>query len=171
MYKDLNRTPIPTFWLRMGAKLWNRALSRPQGDLLHTVVLENARMAFDLALPLSARRRMWSSSFARCMDELGIAWKDAQGVPQKVDLPCLEHRMAERWQQKEWGHIDDIGAAWALQPCAVRAAPEAFTRGFKLYTYANWFAPDDWVRGESWTRHLTRRDHVRVMAQFRLGSH
>jgi hypothetical protein len=43
MFRDLNRTPTPMFWLRMGAKLWNRALSRPQGDLLHTAVLENAR--------------------------------------------------------------------------------------------------------------------------------
>ena len=171
IYKDLNRTPTPMFWLRMGAKLWNRALSRPQGDLLHTAVLENARMAHDPALHLEDRDRLWSSGFTQSMDELGIAWKDAQGAPQKVDLPALEHRMAERWQQREWGHIDDTGAAWALQPCAVRAAPEAFTKGFKLYTYANWFAPDNWVRGESWTRHLTRRDHVRIMAQFRLGSH
>ena len=171
MYKDLNRTPTPMFWLRMGAKLWNRALSRPQGDLLHTAVLENARMASAPELQPEDRDRLWSSGFTRCMDELGIAWRDAEGAPQKVDLPALVHRMAERWQHREWGHIDDTGEAWALQPCAVRAAPEAFTRGFKLYTYANWFAPDAWVRGESWTRHLTRRDHVRVMAQFRLGSH
>ena len=171
MFRDLNRTPIPMFWLRMGAKLWNRALSRPQGDLLHTAVLENARMAYDPALPLSGRRRMWSSSFTHCMDELGIAWRDAQGAPQKVDVPGIEHRMAERWQQREWGRTDDLGAAWALQPCTVRAAPDSFSAGFKLYTYAAWFAPDAWVRGESWTRHLTRRDHVRVMAQFRLGSH
>ena len=128
-------------------------------------------MAYDPDLPLGARRRMWSSGFTHCLDELGIAWRDAEGAPQKVDLPALVHRMAERWQQKEWGHIDDIGEAWALQPCVVRAAPASFSAGFKLYTYANWFAPDEWVRGESWTRHLTRRDHVRVMAQFRLGSH
>ena len=38
IYKDLNRAPVPIFWLRMGAKLWNRALSWPQGDLLHTAV-------------------------------------------------------------------------------------------------------------------------------------
>ena len=171
MYKDLNRAPVPIFWLRMGAKLWNRALSRPQGDLLHTAVLENARMAQDPSLTPAARRRLWSSGFMRCMDELGIPWKDAQGAMQQIHLPDLEHRAHERWQQHEWGHIEDLGGAWALDPCAVRAAPEGFSRGFKLYTYANWFAPESWVRGESWTRHLTRRDHVRVMAQFRMGSH
>ena len=128
-------------------------------------------MASDASLPVSARRRFWAFSFTRCMDELGIAWKDAQGALQKVDLAGLEHRMAERWQDREWAHSDDLGAAWALQPCAVRAAPEGFSRGFKLYTFATWFAPETWVRSESWTRHLTRADHIRVMAQFRLGSH
>ena len=171
MFKDLNRVPIPMFWLRMGVKLWNRALSRPHGDILRAAVLQNASMASDPSLPIQGRRRMWSFSFTKCMDELGITWRDAQGVPQRVDLPGLEHRMAERWQQREWGHIDDLGEAWALQPCAVRAAPEGFSRGFKLYTYAHWFAPETWVRAESWTRHLTRADHVRVMAQLRLGSH
>ena len=171
MYKDLNRTPIPMFWLRMAAKLWNRALSRPAGDLLRAALLENVSMASDPALTAASRRRFWSFHFTRCMAEFGINWKDAQGTPQKVDLPGLEHRMAERWQQHEWGHIDDIGSAWSLQPCVVRAAPDGFSRGFKLYTYANWFAPEEWVRGESWTRHLTRADHVRAMAQFRLGSH
>ena len=128
-------------------------------------------MASDHTLAAAARRRFWSFSFTKCMDELGIAWSDAHGTPHKVNLPDLEHRMAERWHQHEWEHIDDIGTAWSLQPCAVRAAPDGFSRGFKLYTYASWFAPGDWIRGESWTRHLTRADHVRVMAQFRLGSH
>ena len=171
MYRDLDRTPIPMFWLRMAAKLWNRALSRPHGDLLQAAVRENAHMAHDPSLTMAARRRMWSFHFTRCMDEFGIAWKDEQAALQKVDLAGLEHRMAERWKQKEWGQTDDLGAAWSLQPCAVRAAPEGFSRGFKLYTYANWFAPETWVRRESWTRHLARADHVRAMAQFRLGSH
>jgi hypothetical protein len=64
-----------------------------------------------------------------------MAWKDAQGALQKVDLQSLEHRMAERWHQREWGHIDDLGTGWSLQPCAVWAAPADFSRGFKLYTY------------------------------------
>ena len=171
MLRDLNRTPTPMFWLRMSVKLWNRALSRPEGDLLHIALLDNVGMASDTSLALTDRRRMWSFHFTRCMAELGIAWQNAHGAPQQVDLPGLEHRMHERWQLKEWGHIEDLDMAWSLQPCAVRAAPETFTRGFKLYTYASWFAPENWVRGESWTRHLTRRDHVRVMSQFRLGSH
>ena len=128
-------------------------------------------MACNSSLTQAARRWLLSSAFTRCLDELGIAWKDAQGALQKVDLHGVEHRMAERWQQREWGDTNDLGEGWALQPCAVRAAPEGFSRGFKLYTYAAWFAPDAWVQGESWTRHLTRRDHIRVMAQFRLGSH
>ena len=32
MYKDLGRTPISMFWLRMAAQLWNRALSRGPED-------------------------------------------------------------------------------------------------------------------------------------------
>jgi hypothetical protein len=98
---------------------------------------------------------VWPSRGAY-LDEMGMAWKDAQGAPQKRDLQSLEHRMAERWHLREWGHSDAVGTAWSLRPCAVRAAPADFSRGFKLYTYASWFAHGTWVRGELWTRQTPR---------------
>ena len=37
--------------------------------------------------------------------------------------------------------------------------------------YQHWFAPDSWVRKETWTYCLDRYDQIRAVAQFRTGSH
>ena len=38
-------------------------------------------------------------------------------------------------------------------------------------THQSWFQPDEWVRKESWMLSLHAPERIRVMAQFRLGSH
>ena len=106
----------------------------------------NTSMVRDPSLTQAARRRLWSSSFMKCMDELGIPWENAQGTLQDVHLPDLEHRVHARWQHREWGHIDDLANGWSSQPCALRAAPQAFSRASKLPSSANWCAPEPWVR-------------------------
>ena len=51
----------------------------------------------------------------------------------------------------------------------VRAAPATFRSGFKKLTYQQWFATEFARRG-SLSFHLSRREHVRTVCQFRLGS-
>ena len=63
------------------------------------------------------------------------------------------------------------GLPWVFERVSVRAAPVSFSKGFKLYTYQSWFEYDEWIRKETWAFHLHTHDRIRVMAQFRLGSH
>ena len=90
----------------------------------------------------------------------------------KVDLNLLQQRMESQWTANEWAAPHAANTeAWTQQPCAVRAAPAAFSKGFKLFTYERWFAVDVWERKSSWMFHLQNPQHIRVTAQFRLGSH
>ena len=60
---------------------------------------------------------------------------------------------------------------WAREQCAVRAAPTSFSQGFKLLVYERWFAVSKWVKKEHWSHWLHDAQQIRVMAQFRMGSH
>lgn len=171
MYMELNRQPIPMFWLRMAAKLWNKALSRKPDDILRQCLKENVRLVHDAGLRATDQKRLWSFHFTKCMDELGVAWRDADSNLLPVDLGTVGNRMADKWSHAECGVLEDLGEAWALEPCAVRAAPASFSHGFKLYTYMNWFALEEWSRKLHWSFFLQAPEHIKAMAQLRLGSH
>jgi hypothetical protein len=171
MMHELGREPMMLFWLRMAAQLWNKALSRDSSDWVRIALEENVRMALDGALPLTSRKSLWAFHFLACMDALGLTWREPEGELREIPIPELKKQMKGRWDRWEWKTVDEAATTeWAAQPCAVRAAPVAFSKGFKLFTYKRWFATN-WVRKESFTFHLSRRDHVQAVAQFRLGSH
>ena len=173
MYTELNRQPMSIFWLRMAAKLWNRALSRADGDVLKSAMLDNVRLATQADMSSTDRKRLWSHHFIICMQRLGLTWADEQGAPRMIDVNNLGTQMMARWTEKEWKKVQQVTdeAAWFMDPVAVRSAPSTFTDGFKLFTYQSWFQPDEWVRKESWMLSLHAPERIRVMAQFRLGSH
>ena len=114
---------------------------------------------------------MWAHHFISCMEELGMRWRDENGAAQAVDIAVLRTRMNERWEASEWGVVADLTDAWTLQPCTVRAAPSSFQRGFKLYTYKAWFEREEWCKKQHWSYHLNKREHIRAVAELRLGSH
>ena len=123
-------------------------------------------------LDTAQRRTMWAFHFTSCMDNLGVAWQGPDGEPVAVDLSALRQALAASWEQAEWGEADAAKQAeWATSPAAVRAAPEAFSRGFQGFVYRQWFQADEWVRKETWMYHLTQPRHIRVVAQFRTGAH
>lgn len=171
IYTELNRQPIPMFWLRMATKLWNKALARSPDDLLRRALCENVQMACEAGLRTAEKKHLWSFHFTRCMDELGVVWQDVDGNPQPIDLGTVCNRMSEKWEHAVWGVVNDLGEDWALAPCAVRAAPTSFSAGFKLYTYKSWFCMDDWSRKQHWSYYLQKHEQIKAMAQFRLGSH
>ena len=174
MYRELNRQPMSIFWLRMAAKLWNRALSRADGDLLRLAVLENVSLATQAGMSASDKKRLWAHHFIRCMDGLGLTWAGPDGAPQQVDVSSISNLMIARWEKREWREVDEAvedGPPWHFEDVSVRAAPTTFSKGFKLYTYRTWFASDEWVRKETWMHHLHAPERIRAMAQFRLGSH
>lgn len=63
MYAELERQPMSIFWLRMTAKLWNRALSRRDGDWLKTALLDNVRLATQAGMSTANRKRLWAHHF------------------------------------------------------------------------------------------------------------
>jgi hypothetical protein len=162
------------FWLRMATKLWNRALLRPDGDLLKVSMLENASMAMQAGLRAADRKRLWAHHFITCMDKLGIAWADSEGNPQQIDDGAVGKLMLIRWENRETMHMEEAtgdGPPWMFERVSVRAAPTSFSKGFKHYTYQTWFAVDEWVRRETWMHCLHAPERIKAVAQFRLGSH
>jgi hypothetical protein len=174
MMKELNRQPMSVFWLCMATKLWNRALHRPEGDLLRMAMLENVSMATQDGLSAANRKRLWAHHFIACLEKLGIAWADPDGNPLQIDTNAVGKLMLTRWESREWKAVEEAtndGPPWMFERVSVRAAPASFSRGFKQYTYQTWFAVDEWVRKETWMYHLHTPERIRAMAQFRLGSH
>lgn len=105
------------------------------------------------------------------MDSLGIPWRDEDGTLLKIPVPSMTDAMRNRWIEHEWKEVNSARgrSVWVHEPSAVRAAPASFRSGFKKLTYQQWFATD-FVRRESLSFHLCRREHVRTVCQFRLGS-
>ena len=174
MYHDIGRYPVTMFWLRMAAQLWNRALARTGDDWLRVALDGNVCMARDVSVPIAQRRQLWSHHFIFCMEELGLAWQSPQGVKLHIDCKCLVQAMMTRWcafEGRDMQRVLHQQPDWLQAPCSVRAAPDGFSKGYKHFVYDRWFAPDRWKRKECWAFHLHKREHIRVMAQFRMGSH
>ncbi len=57
MMRELNREPFKVTWMRMAAKLWNRALLRGPQDWLRLALVANVQLAADAQVPAWARQR------------------------------------------------------------------------------------------------------------------
>ena len=174
MYRELGRYPVSMFWLRMATQLWNRALSRGQEDWLRVALTENVRLAGDNTLSLADRKTLWGWHFIACMDSLGITWRSTTGVLLEIPKQLVLDAMHSKWEAWERRHVLSVvgqGPAWAREACAVRAAPATFSQGFKLFVYEKWFAVDKYVKKEHWSYWLREPHQIRIMAQFRMGSH
>lgn len=174
MYHDLGRYPVTMFWLRMATQLWNRALARPSSDWLRIMLDANIDLACDSSVPLARRQQLWGFHFTKCMTLLGVTWQSPMGIKLHIDCTALVQTMVGRWRAFEGREMHrelSQAPAWAGAQCSVRAAPDAFSRGFKAFVYDRWFAPDRWMRRECWAFHLHTPEQIRAVAQFRLGSH
>ena len=136
--------------------------------------MENVRLAGDTSIALRDRKSLWAWHFVACMDGLGLTWRSTTGVLLEVPKRMLYEAMQRKWEAWERKHVQAVlsqDPAWARAACAVRAAPPSFSQGFKLFVYERWFAADKWVKKEHWTYWLREPQHIRTMAQFRMGSH
>jgi Reverse transcriptase (RNA-dependent DNA polymerase) len=171
MMAEMGREPVMLFWLRMAAQLWNKAVGRPQGDLLREAMEDNVACVGRNGLSRAELKSLWAHHFIGCMDSLGLQWKAEGGALMAIPIPRLLEVMRVRWERHEWAKVRDACAQeWARSPRAVREAPSSFSEGFKLFTYQRWFSRA-WVRKESCFYHLNERQQITAVAQFRLGSH
>ena len=172
MMNELGREPLMFHWLRMAAQLWNKALGRHSADYLRAALIENINLACARGIKASQRKTLWASHFIDCMESLGIPWCNEAGAPAQICVPNLTTAMKQRWLQFESSDIDRAVSTrpdWLKAPSAVRAAPESFSRGFKKFTYQRWFATK-YIKRRSFAFHLQRKEHIRTVMQFRLGS-
>jgi hypothetical protein len=171
MMADMGREPLVLFWLCMAAKLWNKAVARPHGDLLRAAMEDSVRWAARPDLSRAELKQLWAHQFTACMDALGLQWRAEGGALLAIPIPRLQEVMRLRWERHEWAKVRDACAQdWARGPRAVREAPSSFSDGFKLFTYHKWFS-GAWVKKESYIYHLNERDQITAVTQFRLGSH
>ena len=161
---ELGRQPIAAFWIRMAAKLWNRALSRAPNDFLLLALQANLREA---KRPGLEKKGMWAFEFTACLRNLGLqsAW-GTPSQPKKLDLKALDKSI-----QDLWGAQQDRGIDARAGGLAVRAVPDEVSKGFQSLTYRRLFQPGKWVRKHSLSYHLQNHDLIRVLAKFRLGMH
>jgi hypothetical protein len=173
MMEELNREPLSCHWMKMAAKLWNKAVGRGPGDFLRLAMEENVQLAGQGDLPLAARKRLWAYHFTQGMQALGVDWCEGDGTLKLLDVGTIAEAMKRRWQQHERKEVEAAlreGPAWEAEEGAVRAAPTTFSAGFMKFKHEKWFG-SGLERDETWVHHLQKAEHVRVVAQFRLGSH
>ena len=168
---ELGRQPVMIFWLRMAAQLWNKALQREPSDYLALALRGNLELAMGAGLATAARKGLWAFHFTQCLVKLGVDW-GAPGAPKLLDIKALVQAAITSWEAHENEHVDRAeGAEWRGEALAVRAAPEAFSRGFMEFTHQQWFKPDEWVRKDSFTYHLNKPMQIKAVAKMRLGMH
>jgi hypothetical protein len=178
MMQELNREPLMIFWLRMAAQMWTKALCRKEGDYLRAAVEADVRMLGELRAQArggSKAKQLWSHHFTSCLDSLGIAWKGADGqLVRKLEVGKIVTAMQQRWEGRAWKDMRDgsVGKDWATEACAVRAAPESFSLGFKAFVYKQWFRSEsEGDKRQSYTSMLMDRAQIEAVAQLRCGSH
>jgi hypothetical protein len=162
LLSELGRAPIAAFWIKMAAKLWNRALAREPSDYLRAALEHNLAQAKQ---PGRERRGMWTSQFTACLRNLGIDW-GTMHEPKPIDMPALARATAGLWQTQVEREIDT-----AVRGKPVREVPDDASKGFVSHTYSLWFKPAKWQRRASFTYSLNSHTAVQAVAKLRLGMH
>lgn len=171
MMEELHRDPLAFHWLRMAVQLWNKALSRPAGDYLRLAMEDNVQLAGQA--PGVAAKQLWAHHFTRAMDALGCQWKGGAGL-MRINPADVQQAMRDKWVDWEWRAVNagTVDATWCEgTACTVRAAPESFSKGFKMFVYKQWFAQPQGEKRDSYIMHLTGREQIAAVAQLRTGSH
>jgi hypothetical protein len=150
---ELMRRPLWIDILLQVVRFWNRIMGRDDGDLVKAALCEG----YDLALQDQARCSSWVKDLMRCLDRLGVHLR----VRDCISVKEVEDKAYHMWLSR-FGVLDS--------GLAVRDIPERDRRNFKVLTYLRWFATDDPVYERFWF-HLHRADMVKVVAQYRMGSH
>ena len=179
MMRDLHRYPLAVHWLSMIVGFWNRAVRRPADDYLHIAMRENVELAENTTYNYRDRQRLWAYHFIRCMAGLGCEWRGEGGTLKSLNIEEVVKAAVTKWHKHEWAAVEAVAqdTDWARSSGGrvVHAAPQALS-GFKQLVYQQWFAEDaqdsdeqlKWVR---YTFTLKTFSLIRIMAQYRLGSH
>ncbi len=147
LMEELDRTPLCFDWLKLSLNFWNKIVVRE--DICNLSLSESFSAStgwvHDLRLAL---RKLGSSHTLDSMDV--------------VNVEMIMHEVIESWRYKH-----------DPPPLSFREVSDDCRDGFKRVRYYKWFADDnvDNARMLPFTAALDLPDQIRIVAQFRMGSH
>ena len=147
--EELDRVPLCFDWLKQALRFWNKTVDKDVNDL--------CRMALEESFNANTG---WVHDLRKALMQLGSSVH--LNSIETIDVEDILSEVTEAWRFKYPNNTN-----------AVRDIPDECRAGFKRIRYQKWFAP---VRIDNnkvmpFTYALHRRDQVRIVAQFRMGSH
>lgn len=146
---ELQQESITNSIQRQIINFWNRAILRPDGDLVKSALLDSCLLA-------RSGKQSWAKSISNIIPNLNLLDNPQQKIPNHPFSPP-----------------PTLPPLPTTQPSSsIRAIPDSDRANFKLLTYSTWFSPPTGVHPQStfWAQ-LNRPKQIRMVAQFRLGSH
>jgi hypothetical protein len=147
--EELDRVPLCFDWLKQALRFWNKTIDKDSNDI--------CRMALEESFITNIG---WVHDLRNALIKLGSN-ADLSSL-EMVDVEEIILEVTEKWSFKYPSNTN-----------AVRNIPDTCRAGFKRTRYQKWFAPinNSDKNLMHFTSALHRRDHVRIIAQFRMGSH
>ena len=147
--EELGRTPVCFAWLKQALRFWNKIIDKEPDDLIRMALEEsfesNTGWVHDLRCAL---RKLGSSTSLNTMEI--------------IDVEDIMSEVFESWSFKYPSDSNEV-----------RDIPNERRAGFKRLRYQKWFAANysDDNGLIPFTSALHKRDQIRTIAQFRMGSH
>ena len=162
--RETGRCHLSVAWLKQALSFYNRIMRRGVDDVVRRSLVEDTQMAEE------GQKLSWAFQLGKCMQRVGcedVATTLWQGEQCMVDGAVRALRDAQ--ERNAWSELPESPAPHAGQS-AVRSVEDRQRDGFKLLTYAKWFAPmPDDIPGYIYCLH--DRQRIMALARFRMVSH
>ena len=147
--EELDRLPLCFDWLKQALRFWNKTVDKDLSDL--------SRMALEESFNANTG---WVHDLRKALMKLGSSV--LLNSFEAVNVENILSEITESWSFK-YPSITN----------SVRDIPDTCRAGFKRIRYHKWFAPVsiDNKKAMPFTYALHRRNQIRIIAQFRMGSH
>jgi hypothetical protein len=154
-------------WLRQTIRFWNKIQKRPADDLLRIALMDSCVLASD-------NNRCWAARLQACLRrdyKTDFVLPECDDVESSLDEQDIMRAVKGRWWGKLTAKLPTMEDQSAQTMSVVRSVPDECHDGFKLLTYFRWFAPMDMDMRKSFWYTLSRKEHICVVAKFRMGVH
>lgn len=157
---EMGRLPLAFNWIKQVLNFWNKICLRAHSDLAKMALVESMTLARD------GVNACWAGQLARCLRRYGFDLLNHGEVAMDV-TSIMAMAQKEWWTTK----VETSPAINDESRSVVRDQDDGQRDGFKFLTYSRWFACNDGDLSKRFWFHLTKRAHIQILAQFRLGSH
>jgi exonuclease III len=162
---ETGRRPLTADWLRQAARFWNKALARPDGDLLKEAMRESWQRAANS--PLEPPKG-WAAQLRLALHKEGhiLEWSEDGG---RIPIGAILDKSEETWLDQATSiaelpaNIDELNA--------VRSLPEEHSRGYKMIVYQHWMRDKEQAPPAMDWSGINSSHLIGAMARFRMGVH